>query len=416
MIRVADSFAHSDIGRRRTTNEDSLYARAPLFAVADGMGGAQAGEVASGTAVEVLASGLGDGGSAEERLAAVVRAANERIHALSREDERRSGMGTTFTAVLVGEDELTFAHVGDSRAYRFRDGRLEQLTDDHSLVAELVRQGKITPEEAADHPQRSVILRALGPEADVEVDTLTHRARAGDVLLLCSDGLTGMVPEERITAILGSSASLEEAGRQLIDAANEAGGVDNISVVLLLLDEVEVGGAGRPTEQATVAGDDALRAGDVRAALDEQRRTQSTLATVERAPSAPATAPRRRLEPMGPDPPSRAPSADAGRRSRRRWIVAGLIALVLVPVALGLYAAVRAVYFVGADEQGFVTVFRGVPVDLPLGIELYEVNYTSPVPRELVPQRRRTAVLDQSWRSRDEAYDLVRDLERGRLK
>src|SRR5437588_9355803 len=196
MLRVAEHFERTDTGRQRRANEDSYFARAPLFAVADGMGGAQAGEVASGVAVEVLEQGLpGGGGTVEERLARRVAEANARINELSRSSEDRAGMGTTPTAAYVGEHLLTVVHVGDSRLYRLREGEFERLTDDHSLVEELVRQGKLTPQEADEHPQRSIITRALGPEAGVEADRQTFPARDRDVYLLCSDGLTSMVPE-----------------------------------------------------------------------------------------------------------------------------------------------------------------------------------------------------------------------------
>ena len=216
MLRVADHFERTDTGRQRKANEDAFFARSPLFAVADGMGGAQAGEVASHLAVEVLEQGLPDGpGSMEERLVERVREANARINELSRSDDQRAGMGTTLTAAYVGEDELAVAHVGDSRLYRLRDGRFERLTDDHSLVEELVRQGRLTPREADEHPQRSIITRALGPEAGVEPDSRTWPARAGDVYLLCSDGLTSMVHEERVGEVVRTAPDLAAAGRGL---------------------------------------------------------------------------------------------------------------------------------------------------------------------------------------------------------
>src|SRR5689334_17308499 len=197
------------------------------------MGGAQAGEVASQLAVEVLQKGLPDGrGSVEERLRDLVEEANSRINALSRTDDQRAGMGTTMTLAYVGEHELSVAHVGDSRLYRLRDGAFERLTEDHSLVEELVRQGKLTPQEADEHPQRSIITRALGLEAGVESDSHTWPARDGDVYLLCSDGLTSMVAEEQVAGILADAGRLSDAGRALVDAANAAGGRDNITVVL----------------------------------------------------------------------------------------------------------------------------------------------------------------------------------------
>ncbi|HEU4978562.1 MAG TPA: protein phosphatase 2C domain-containing protein, partial [Solirubrobacteraceae bacterium] len=216
MLRVVEHFERTDAGRRRRGNEDAFYARAPLFAVADGMGGAQAGEVASSVAIEVLEQGLPDGdGSVEERLTRRVREANERINNLAREDEQRAGMGTTLTVAHVGEGEVTVAHVGDSRMYRLRDGDFERLTEDHSLVEELRRQGRLTPAEAEEHPQRSIITRALGPEAHVEPDVQTLPARAGDVYLICSDGLTPtMIGEDEVGALLARAPSLADAGRR----------------------------------------------------------------------------------------------------------------------------------------------------------------------------------------------------------
>ena len=170
-----------------------------MFVVADGMGGAQAGEVASRIAVEAFEQGLPDSGSPEERLATRAREANQRIYELSRADHERAGMGTTLTAAYL-DDSLAIAHVGDSRAYLFRDGTLKRLTQDHSLVDELVRRGKLTEEQAAEHPQRSIITRALGPGADGRGRHLDLSGRApATVLLLCSDGLTSMISEERVS-------------------------------------------------------------------------------------------------------------------------------------------------------------------------------------------------------------------------
>src|SRR4051794_7673105 len=199
------------------------------------MGGAKAGEVASAVAVEAVEGARESGEPAEAELAAIVRAANRRLYDLAVAAESRRGMGTTLTLAKVHGDEVSLAHVGDSRAYRLRDGALEQLTRDHSLVAELERSGQISPEAAEHHPQKSIITRALGPERDVEVDTYTVPARAGDVFLLNSDGLTGMVSDDELAAILGNAPSLEEAAASLVRAANQNGGKDNITVVLFRL-------------------------------------------------------------------------------------------------------------------------------------------------------------------------------------
>src|ERR1700678_4315493 len=241
MLRVVEQYSGTDTGLQRRANEDSLLARSPLFVVADGMGGAQAGEVASRIAVEAFQPGVSDAAQPELALATLAREANTRIHELSHANAEHAGMGTTLTAVYVGEQEVAIAHVGDSRAYCLRDGELLRLTDDHSLVDELIRQGKLTPEEAIEHPQRSVITRALGPEPEVEIDTRSYRARAGDVYLLCSDGLTTMVPDALLAEIMLAHRRLRDAGEALIAAANQAGGRDNITVVLLRLEEVQPG-------------------------------------------------------------------------------------------------------------------------------------------------------------------------------
>jgi PPM family protein phosphatase len=417
MLRVAEEFHGSHTGRQRRANEDSMYARSPLFAVADGMGGAQAGEIASSLAVETLGGAGVPEGAAEQRLAEIVQQANERIHDVSREDQSRAGMGTTMTVLLVGEREVTIAHVGDSRAYRLRGDDFERLTDDHSLVEELRRQGKLTEEEADEHPQRSIITRALGPEAHVEVDTRTLTARDGDVFLLCSDGLTTMLKEGLIGDVLRGAPSLHDAGERLIDAANDAGGRDNITVILVRLEEVE--GAARGDEQATSAGDDALRTSDVQAALEaEDRRGGGAAPAATMAPARTDPTPSsRRLEPVRPrEPPPPGPKRRRGPWRKRLLIGLAVLAFLVVPVGIGVLTALRAVYFIGSDDQGFVTVYRGVPWELPLGLDLYQRNYTSPVTRDLVPDRRRETLLDHSLRSRDDAYELIAELERGRLE
>src|SRR5881227_1446030 len=226
MLRAAQTIQRTDTGRQRSGNEDCSFARPPVFAVADGMGGAKAGEVASQIAVGALQQGLPDGDSAEERLSQRVREANREIYERSHAERELDGMGTTLTAAYLDDAHLSIAHVGDSRAYLFRDGELRRLTQDHSLVDELVRRGKLTEQQAAEHPQRSIITRALGPEPDVEVDTWTYSLKAGDVVLLCSDGLTSMISEERVRATLDSHDDLNSAADALINAANEAGGRD----------------------------------------------------------------------------------------------------------------------------------------------------------------------------------------------
>jgi serine/threonine protein phosphatase PrpC len=230
-LRVVEHAAMSDVGRQREGNEDSMLERTPLFAVADGMGGAQAGEIASGMAVETLGE-LAEDGIDFDELVEGVREANRRIFRMAREDRSRAGMGTTLTAALVHDGMVSIAHVGDSRAYRLRTAELAQLTDDHSLVAELERHGKLTAAEARVHPQRSMILRALGIGEEVEVDTYELEVHAGDVYLLCSDGLSGLVHDEVIDEVLSGAGTLDQAAVELIEIANIAGGPDNITTVL----------------------------------------------------------------------------------------------------------------------------------------------------------------------------------------
>jgi PPM family protein phosphatase len=230
-MRVARSAVATHPGRKRRLNEDAFVCEPPLFAIADGMGGARAGEVASGLAAAALQENQVNG-TGSERVVALMQAANRSVYERSSRDADVAGMGTTMTVALVEDAGITFGHVGDSRAYVLRDGELEQLTDDHSLVAELVRGGKLSAEEAEHHPQRSVITRALGTDPDVDVDTFTVEGRGGDVFVLCSDGLTDMLADDEIGAVLSERReSLEEAANELVRRANKAGGQDNITVV-----------------------------------------------------------------------------------------------------------------------------------------------------------------------------------------
>jgi protein phosphatase len=217
-------------GRRRRHNEDSYVCEPPLFAVADGMGGARAGEVASSLAAAAVQENAAPG-NGKERVVELIQQANRNVYERSNQDAEVAGMGTTMTVALVEDSIVTFGHVGDSRAYVFRDEALEQLTDDHSLVAELVRGGKLSPEEAVHHPQRSVITRAIGTDPDVDVDTFVVDAHLHDVFLLCSDGLTDMIGDEEIVSAMSGRSSLDEATRELVRLANRAGGEDNITVV-----------------------------------------------------------------------------------------------------------------------------------------------------------------------------------------
>lgn len=249
-MTVGRSYARTDPGRKRRGNEDAYVCRPPLFAIADGMGGAQAGEVASALAAEALTD-MQANGSGERRVAALIQEANRRVHERASTDASTSGMGTTITAALVEDDgTVTFGHVGDSRAYLLRDGALEQLTNDHSLVAELVRRGELSPAEAEVHPQRSVITRALGTDPDIDVDTFTFRAQPGDLFLICSDGLSDMLDHDTIESILlAHRDDLEAASKALVQGANRAGGEDNITAVLFEIADDGRAPAGEPDER-----------------------------------------------------------------------------------------------------------------------------------------------------------------------
>jgi protein phosphatase len=383
MLTIAEQAHKTDTGRQRNANEDSYFARAPIFAVADGMGGAQAGEVASSIAARAFEEGeISEGESAERQLKEIAQRANTEIHELAAKDASRAGMGTTLTTVLLQGDEVAIAHVGDSRAYLLRDGELKRLTKDHSLVEELRRQGRLTEEEAEEHPQRSIITRALGPEDRVKVDTMTYPAREGDVYLLCSDGLTTMVGEDEIRQILTDSRSLKSAVSKLIDAANDNGGRDNITAVAFRVGSDENGGS---AEGATLIGATAEQAG----------------MTADRVRAA-----ARRMRP-GSAPPAAPPP----RSSRRRWLRRGALAAAVL-VVLGLVVfGIRQVYFLGADSGGRVALYRGLPYDLPLGIDLYSKQYAIPVQLASLSPERQTVVTEHKLRGHGDAVDIVNDIQ-----
>jgi serine/threonine protein phosphatase PrpC len=297
-------------GRRRRHNEDAYVIEPPLFAVADGMGGAKAGEVASGLAAAALKEGRTDG-TGEERVEELIQEANRRVFRRAAEDREASGMGTTMTVALVESDRVVFGHVGDSRAYLIRNGEIEQLTEDHSLVAELVRSGRLTPEEAEAHPQRSVITRAVGTEADVDVDTFAVEPAPGDLFLICSDGLTDMVDDEAIIrAVEKHRDNLDEAAKALVGAANRVGGEDNITVVFFEL-------TGEPAEDTAVT----AQAPAVEAPAPDD---EDTLSGLEGVPAAGTTvvaaAPEAEEEPR--------------RRGRALPIVAALSVLLIIAGAV----------------------------------------------------------------------------------
>lgn len=229
---VAQYAVASDTGRKRRRNEDNYVVAPPLFAVADGMGGAQAGEVASKLAASALENGASAGLDGLEGVTELIQEANRRVYDRATSDPAASGMGTTMTVALVEGMTVVIGHVGDSRAYLLRGDRMEQLTDDHSLVNELLKSGKLSAEEAQVHPQRSVITRAVGTDPDVDVDAFSIDGEDGDLFLLCSDGLTDMVEDEGILEVLYRHRDdLARAVKSLVAAANRGGGEDNITAI-----------------------------------------------------------------------------------------------------------------------------------------------------------------------------------------
>ncbi len=349
------TFATStDTGRVRSSNEDALFARPPVFMVADGMGGPQGGEVASGVTAKAFEWYMPQGEATADELSRLVQKVNEKIYRLALA-EGRLGMGTTVTAAVLEGGAVIFAHVGDSRAYLWRGGRLSQLTEDHSLVAELVREGKISSAEAVDHPQRSVITRALGVESSVQVDTLRVLWEAGDIFLLCSDGLSTMVPDEGIAAVVGKGKDLNGKAEALVKEANERGGHDNISVVLFCPDGSVAGGAGAADADTGVI----------------------------RLPDGVVAGPEGEVSPQRAPSPAEESKTGFMQSIRRNWmfrtvpgvsIIALLIAAVLVG---GAWLGTREIYFLDVNN-GYVVIYRGVPYNLG-PFSLFSLNWRSPV-------------------------------------
>lgn len=405
MLTAAETIVRTDVGRQRSGNEDSSYAKPPVFVLADGMGGAQSGEVASQIVVDAFARGLPAAATAEERLSMVVQRANKEIHSRSQNEIENAGMGTTVTAAYLDADAVVLAHVGDSRAYLLRDGELTRLTEDHSLVEELLRGGKLTEEQALDHPQRSVITRALGIEPIVEIDTWTYPVRPGDVVLLCSDGLTDMLPEQQIEETLVEAPDLSTAADLLINAANDAGGRDNITVVLF---------------RVAVADDAAAH-------LDQPTVISygtGPLAGAAAGAPAPAPAPANqarlaRLQGFKPHMPAGfvQPAGQERHFGRLGKTVAGLTALAFVVCLIGGggYLASRQLYFLGTNGQGTVVVYRGFPYVLPLGIPMYETFYVSGVPASTIPAHYRAKILNHAMRDQTSATKLINNLELGEI-
>jgi protein phosphatase len=368
---VARPGALTDIGLHRKTNEDAFVVAPPLFAVCDGMGGAQAGEVASGLAAETLAAAVADG----RPLLAAAEQANAAVFQRANDDSGHTGMGTTLTAVVLEDDTGHFVHIGDSRAYLLRGGALEQLSDDHSLVGEMVRDGRLSEEEAATHPHRSILSRALGTEPLARIDEFEVDLHAGDVLLLCSDGLSGAVPAEAISRALGR-ADPDEAAAKLIAEARKHGGPDNITAVVLRFDEP---GA---ADEAVTLGVPADEAATV------------VLAGLA-APSEPQSA-------------GGAPSPAPAPGSKRRLGGLAVVLALLVVVAFAGVLTLSTVFYVGVDD-GRLAVYSGLPAALgPL--QLHAVYRRSSLRYESLGPAERRLVDEQGLHTRSSTMALAETL------
>jgi PPM family protein phosphatase len=318
----------SDTGRRRRRNEDNYVVAPPLFAVADGMGGAQAGEVASQLAASALEAGDSDAQEATKRIDELIQEANRRIFDRASTDPSASGMGTTMTVALVEGMTVAIGHVGDSRAYLVRGEHMEQLTDDHSLVNELVKSGKLSEEEAQAHPQRSVITRAVGTDPDVDVDGFTIEAEEGDILLICSDGLSDMVEDEEILELVHRNRDdLDKAVKALVAAANRVGGEDNITAV-----------AFRISSEAAPGLEDTVAMPALNADEDEPDEQTSEYPERDGHGDTMVVPPSELPEEPIADPAPPPPAADA---RRVRIVLIGIVLLLLVAAAIVWWLVVR---------------------------------------------------------------------------
>ena len=390
MTLVARHGALSDIGLHRKTNEDAFVVAPPLFAVCDGMGGAQAGEVASSLAVETLTAAVASG----RPLLAAAEDANAAVFARATENIEQTGMGTTLTAMVLDGDTGHFVHIGDSRAYLLRDGSLQQVSDDHSLVGEMVREGRLTEREAQVHPHRSILSRALGTEQVALIDEFEVDLVPGDVILLCSDGLSGPVNADAIKKALGRDDP-HDAAKKLIAEARKHGGPDNITAVVLRFEEEPPADEQATVATAAAAGEDAtleIPAADGADDDDQSGACATADATADGAENVAVT-----VSAAGTAPPAR----------RRLGLLAAVLAVLVVVAAAGALM-ISTVFYVGVDG-GYLAVYSGVPASvgpLPLHAVYRRSARTylalAPSERRLVDQR--------TLHSRDAALALAESL------
>jgi serine/threonine protein phosphatase PrpC len=384
-VRIVDHASTSHTGKVRRTNEDSFLDQPPLFVVADGMGGARAGELASRLAVDTFRELQPvEGESSEARLRRTILESNRRVLERAKGDPATAGMGSTVTAVLVDDGQVVLGHVGDSRAYLLRDGSLQQLSHDHSLVAELERAGRLTREEAAVHPQRSVITRALGAGPDLEVDTSVVGLRDGDVVLLCSDGLSGLIGDLAIANLIGGDGPLSDAVRRLVRAANDAGGDDNVTAVAFRVgSESAAAPAAPPPDPA-------------------DRDLSDTLTEADAVPAIRLPQPEQLL--------ARGPVRS--RRRGRLLIALSSLVVLLAVLAVAAVGGLRWAHFVGVDPAtGKVAVYQGVPFDLDSSHHLYRLVTVSSVVASTLPRTEREKLFDHTLRSSSDANRILRQLQ-----
>jgi serine/threonine protein phosphatase PrpC len=351
--------AKTDVGRRREVNEDSFLVHEPLFVVADGMGGHVAGDIASSTAVDTIKE-QSPSASADDpnTLAGLVLAANSRIWEKAEGDSTLRGMGTTCTLLMLDESNAHFAHVGDSRAYLLRGGTLTQITEDHTLVGRMVKEGRLSADDAERHPQRSIVTRALGVDSEVEVDLIDMDVAEGDRILICSDGLSSMLDFDTISSILNQEPDPQVAAERLVDAANEAGGEDNITVVMVDIGAGDAQGAGESMEahRASTAESPGSIAGSAAA-------PSSSELTYAGAVVAPPEPERREERPTTTQDETR--DEPPARRWPRKLIVALVVVVLLGAAAFfGVRYLLGNSWYVGVNEGGFVTVYEGIPEEV----------------------------------------------------
>jgi protein phosphatase len=393
MTLVLRYAARSDRGLIRGNNQDSVYAGPRLLAVADGMGGHAAGDVASKVVIAALEHLDDDAPSGDllQALREAVFEGSEHLREVIRESPQLEGMGTTLTAILFAGGRLALCHVGDSRAYLVRDGQLSQITHDDTFVQTLIDDGRITPEEANSHPQRSLLLRALNGQ-DVEPDLSMREARTGDRYLLCSDGLSGVVSEETLAEALKDPDPQSTADR-LIELALRSGGPDNVTVIVA---DVIEDTRGRARIDPVVDG----AAGD----YIGQRQVDPSSAAGRAALADPPPPP-----PTPPTPPAGG-GPSARRRPLRLLLVAVAALVVLVAGAIGTYVWALGHWFVGVDGTGdaeHVAVFRGLNVSI-VGFDLYEVDHAARLPVTDLTQAARNRV--RGGITADDSADAARIL------